>query len=171
MWSLLNLRPSCVPLNLTKKAGFRLFGMDHCLGFSLCTHWPCRSAKRQRWTLPALTGRTGKWASLWGLGRGSLSRKVRWKSLNPVCDPMDYSPPGSSTSGFSRQEYWSELPFPTPGYLPDPEINPASSALQADSLLSEPWGMHSPSRELYYYLVVHRVFTWGHHPSGGMRMD
>ena len=39
---------------------------------------------------------------------------------------------------FSRQEYWSGLPFPTPGDLPDPGIEPGSPALQADSLLSEP---------------------------------
>ena len=42
--------------------------------------------------------------------------------------------------GFSRQEYWSELPFPSPGDLPNPGIRPASSALQADSLPSEPPG-------------------------------
>ena len=42
--------------------------------------------------------------------------------------------------GFFRQEYWNGLPFPTPGDLPDPEIEPRSSALQADSLLSEPPG-------------------------------
>ena len=41
---------------------------------------------------------------------------------------------------FSRQEYWSGLPFPSPGDLPDPEIKPGSPALQADSLLSEPAG-------------------------------
>ena len=34
---------------------------------------------------------------------------------------------------FSRQEYWSELPFPSPGDLPDPGIEPRSTALQADS--------------------------------------
>ena len=39
--------------------------------------------------------------------------------------------------GFSRQEYWSGLPFPTPGDLPNPGIKPRSPALQADSLLSE----------------------------------
>ena len=39
---------------------------------------------------------------------------------------------------FSRQEYWSGLPFPSPGYLPDPGIELRSSALQADSLLSDP---------------------------------
>ena len=42
--------------------------------------------------------------------------------------------------GFSKQEYWSGLPFPSPGDLPDPGIEPRSSALQADSLPSEPSG-------------------------------
>ena len=37
----------------------------------------------------------------------------------------------------SRQEYWSGLPCPSPGDLPDPGIKPGSPALQADSLLSE----------------------------------
>ena len=40
--------------------------------------------------------------------------------------------------GFSRQEYWSGLPFLSPGDLPDPEIEPGSSALWADALPSEP---------------------------------
>ena len=39
---------------------------------------------------------------------------------------------------FSRQEYWSGLPFPSPGDLPDPGIEPGSPALQADALTSEP---------------------------------
>ena len=39
---------------------------------------------------------------------------------------------------FSRQEYWSELPIPSPGDLPDPGVEPWSPALQADSLPSEP---------------------------------
>ena len=42
--------------------------------------------------------------------------------------------------GFSRQEYWSGLPFPSPGDLPNPRIEPGSPALQADSLSSEPLG-------------------------------
>ena len=41
---------------------------------------------------------------------------------------------------FSRQEYWSGLPLPSPGDLPDPEIEPGSPALQADALPSEPPG-------------------------------
>ena len=42
--------------------------------------------------------------------------------------------------GFSRQEHWSGLPFPAPGYLPDPGIEPRSLALQAESLLPDPLG-------------------------------
>jgi len=42
--------------------------------------------------------------------------------------------------GLSRQEYWSGLPFPPPGDLPNPGIKPKSLALQADSLPSEPPG-------------------------------
>ena len=40
--------------------------------------------------------------------------------------------------GFSRQEYWSGLPFPSPGHLPNPGIKPGSPALQTDALPSEP---------------------------------
>ena len=42
--------------------------------------------------------------------------------------------------GFSRQECWSGLPFPSPGDLPDPGVEPGSPALQADALPSEPPG-------------------------------
>ena len=41
---------------------------------------------------------------------------------------------------FSRQEYWRGQPFPSPGHLPEPEIEPGSPALQVDSLPSEPPG-------------------------------
>ena len=42
--------------------------------------------------------------------------------------------------GISRQEYWSGLPFPSPGDLPDPGMETRSPALQADALISEPPG-------------------------------
>ena len=45
--------------------------------------------------------------------------------------------------GFSRQEYWSGLPFPSPGDIPDPGMEPRSPALQADALPSEPPGKPS----------------------------
>ena len=68
------------------------------------------------------------------------------KSLSRVqlCDPMDCSLSGSSVhgipQGFSRQEYWSGLPFPSPGDLSDPGIELRSPALQVDSLPAEPPG-------------------------------
>ena len=43
-----------------------------------------------------------------------------------LCDTMGYSPPGSSVHGIPRQGYWSGLPFPTSGDLPNPGIEPAS---------------------------------------------
>ena len=44
------------------------------------------------------------------------------------CNPVDYSLPGSSVHGVFWQEYWSGLPFPSPGNLPDPGIEPKSLA-------------------------------------------
>ena len=48
--------------------------------------------------------------------------------------------------GFPRQEYWSGLPFPSPGDVPDPGIEPGSLVLQADALLSEPPGKPGEGR-------------------------
>ena len=50
--------------------------------------------------------------------------------------------------GFSRQEYWSGLPFPSPGDLPDPGTEPRFSALQADALTSEPPGKTTVKKAL-----------------------
>ena len=46
--------------------------------------------------------------------------------------------PAPPSMGFSRQEYWSGLPLPSPGDLPDPGIEAGSPTLQADALPSEP---------------------------------
>ena len=50
---------------------------------------------------------------------------------------------GPLSMGFSRSEYWSGLPFPSPGDLSDPGVEPGSPALQADSLPTEPPGKPS----------------------------
>ena len=62
------------------------------------------------------------------------------QSCPTLCDPMDCSLPAPSSVEFSRQEYWSGLPFPSPGDLPDPGIEPMSPTLQADALTSAPPG-------------------------------
>ena len=54
--------------------------------------------------------------------------------------------------GFSRQEYWSGLPFSSPGDLPDPGIEPRSLALQADSLLTEL--LEKPSYKLWSTIFI-----------------
>ena len=56
---------------------------------------------------------------------------------------MDCKLQASLSMGFSRQEYWSGLPFPSPGDFPDPGIEPGSPALEADTLTSEPPGKES----------------------------
>ena len=63
---------------------------------------------------------------------------------------VDYNAPPSM--GFSRQEYWSVLPFPSPGDLPDPGIEPRSPLLQVDTLPSEPPGMLRKTG-LKYFLI------------------
>ena len=63
------------------------------------------------------------------------------KSCLDSCDTMDYySMPGSSVLGILQAKYWSGLPFPSSGELPDPGIEPGSPALQADALPTEPPG-------------------------------
>ena len=52
--------------------------------------------------------------------------------------------------GFSRQEYWSGLPFPSPGDLPHPGINPGLPALQSDSLPSKPSGKPISSKTSFF---------------------
>ena len=51
---------------------------------------------------------------------------------------------------FSRQEYWSQLPVPSQGDLPNPGIRPKSPALQVDSLLSEPQGKLAKASHLHF---------------------
>ena len=68
-------------------------------------------------------------------------KKVKVKSLSHVwlfVTPWTVAYQAPRFMGFSRQEYWSRLPFPSPGDLPNPGIKPGSPALQTDALPSEP---------------------------------
>ena len=69
--------------------------------------------------------------------------KVKSESVSQVqlfATPWTVAHQASLSMEFSRQAYWSRLPFPSPGDLPDPGIEPRSPALQTDSLPSEPAG-------------------------------
>ena len=66
--------------------------------------------------------------------------KVKVKLLSPgrlFATPWTVAYKVPPSMGFSRQEYWSGLPFPSPGDLPNPGIEPRSPALQVDALPSE----------------------------------
>ena len=81
--------------------------------------------------------------------------KVKVKSLSCVqlfATPFTIAYQAPPSMEFSSQEYWSELPFPSPGNLPDPGIEPESPTLQADSLLCE-----SPGKVqlmVWQYLII-----------------
>ena len=77
----------------------------------------------------------------------SISSSVQFSSVAQscptLCDPWTVAQQAPPSMGFSRQEYWSGLPFPSPGGLPDPRIKPKSPTLHADALTSAPPGKPS----------------------------
>ena len=86
------------------------------------------------------------------------SRGLSWtlccaQSYLTLCNPWDCGPQAPLSMGFSRQEYWSELPFPLPGNLPDPGIKLVSCALalQVDSLPAKPWRNPSRTEEILFF--------------------
>ena len=77
------------------------------------------------------------WASeIKKVSHGHLGGLVA-KSCPILVTPWTIACQGPLSTGFSRQEYWSGLPFPSPGDLSDPGIKPRSPALRADSLQTE----------------------------------
>ena len=62
------------------------------------------------------------------------------QSCLTLYDPWSVAHQASLSMEFIRQGYWGELPFPLPGDLPDPGIEPGSPVLQVDSILFEPPG-------------------------------
>ena len=86
----------------------------------------------------------------------------KWvKLLSPVGlfgTPWTVAHQAPPSTEFSRQEYWSGLPFPSPGDLPDPGIEPRSPALQADSLPSEPPG--KSINDTSFWLISRILTKW-----------
>ena len=113
-----------------------------------CSHqaYPCSRSHLKCW-LACSTGNgsagTCHHPVSCGSARESFRKGVRRKVKSLSCVRLfvtlwtvAYQAPLSM--GFSRQEYWSGLPFPSPGYPPDPGIEPVSPMFQADTLPSEP---------------------------------
>ena len=77
--------------------------------------------------------------------------KVKVKLLSRVrlfATPWTVAHQPPQSMEVSRQEYWSGLPFPSPGDLPDPGIEPGSPSLQADALLSEPQKIKQTNKKI-----------------------
>ena len=101
-----------------------------------------------------------------GEGEGGMNRNssidiytlVKWvKSLSrvrPFATPWTIAHQAPPSMGFSRQEYWSGLLFPSPGALPNPGIETRSPALQADVLTSEPPG------KPHIYTIMCKTDSW-----------
>ena len=77
------------------------------------------------------------WMDLETIILSEVNQSEATQSCPTLGDPVDCSPPGSSIHGILQARYWSGLPFPSPGDLPDPGIEPRSPSLQADALPSE----------------------------------
>ena len=78
------------------------------------------------------------------------SESVKVKSLSCVrlfATPWTAAYQAPPSIAFSRQEYWSGLPFPSPGDLPDPGIKPGFPTLEAEALTSEPPGKAASQRK------------------------
>ena len=104
-----------------------------------------RSSQPRNWTRVSCT--VGRWLTNWAMketpktwftaktvtGGGGLVTKL----YPTLAIPWTVARQAPLSMGFSRQEYWSGLPFPSPGDLPNPGIEPGSPPLQADSLPTE----------------------------------
>ena len=114
-------------------------------------------------TSPALAGGYFTTSTTWE------ALKVKVKLLSRVqlfAAPWTVAHQAPLSMGFSRQEYWSGLSFPSPGDLPYPRIKPRSPALQADTLTSEPPGkpLGSPNLPQFRTELVFSTFlsgAWG----------
>ena len=84
--------------------------------------------------------RLSRHAEAWG--RIHCDGGLVTKSCQTLATPWTEARQAPLSMGFSRQEYCSGLPLPSPGDLPDPGIETASPALQADSLPTELWRIH-----------------------------
>ena len=94
----------------------------------------------------------------------------RFRCVRLFATPWTEAQQAPLSMGFSRQEYWSGLPIPSPRDLPDPGIEPQSPALQADSLPLGHWGspfltaVGSVTNDLTMGYHSHSIQTFWHQP-------
>ena len=82
------------------------------------------------------------------------------KSCPALCDPMDVAHQTPLSMGFPRQEYWSGLPFPPPGDIPEPGIEPMSPALAGGFFTIEPPGKPMSASSTSTIFAARKPFQW-----------
>ena len=103
--------------------------------------------------------------------RSVFRKQTLWtkKVKVSVAQSCPCSLPGPLSKEFSRQDYWSGLPFPSPGDLPDPGIKPGCPTLQVDSLPSESSGKPLMNNRilqmwiLFIYLINSDIYSHKYH--------
>ena len=140
------------PADSLSKGGYWLGGVSlfhkcpcsSCLDFCSCDECVFKSLLLNKQSGPLASKENLQWqAAVYQLSEvKSLSRA--WLFVSPRTVAYQAAP----SMGFSRQEYWSGVPFPSPRGLPDSGIKPRSPAFQADTLTSEP-----PRKPHLSYLV------------------
>ena len=95
-----------------------------------------------------------RWTISEGVSCSVMSKQLHADSMDCIACQAPLS------MEFSRQEYWTGLPFPSPGYLPDPGMDPRSPSLQADTLdnlshQQSPW----TTREIPYFFPIKFYLT------------
>ena len=151
---------------------------DHlCLWSQRLRFWVAQCQLRQegKWaTCPIL-----QWEALSWSHEGSGSHHTKWKKVKSLSHVWLFATPWTvayqapPSMGFSRQEYWSGLPFPSPGDLPDPGIEPRSPTLQSNALPSEPPGkpliVQAPCKSVNALCLF--MFRARHKPSQRIEKD
>ena len=166
MWHLQLLTfQNCLRKEYESRFSSENFLLDPPIRSAFIVKWVSAAWEKKFWkkkaVSPSVPGRTGDdvvrssldwefWVEEWlrrvalWMWRSFRNTSIKLLSLEIVqlcltlCNPMDCNPQAPLSLGFSRQEYWSGLPFPSPGDFSYLGMKPGSIALHADSLLSEP---------------------------------
>ena len=134
-----------------------------CIGGQTSRKSGMKSRKSERDGINRGIPESGSRAKILGLGRKNVLGMGVTSSPNCfleqlraesswIATPQTVAHQAPLSMGFSRQEYWSGVPLPSPGDLPDPGIEPRSPSLQADTLTSEPPGLPT------YLVLILNVF-------------
>ena len=124
-------------LSITSGSGVK-FSSKNLFWAPASRDWSKKSSSR--WFFPFISLPPNELGILGLLAPAAAQKMKVAQSCSTLCNPMDCSPPGSSVHRILQAKILEWIAIPSPGDLPDPEIQHRSPALQADSLPSEPPG-------------------------------